>query len=248
MAGVLPTNMGTETVRAVFVDSLGEPRSCPLDELARVQVERVQPVRDFFSWPGQRTFQGWWWSATTRSLLAFESLLEREALMACDFDPRVRGIAVQPFALLWPRRSSVGRSHVPDLFLRLADGTGVVVDVRPEERIDEYASAQFDATRQACEEAGWAYRVHTGLSQPRLGTLTFLSGYRSSRYAPSARTSAALLEAFATPLQLQVGAKMAGSQSETPLEVMLVACYHLLWEQQLRVDLESRLTMTSLVS
>lgn len=248
MAGVLPTNMAAESVRAVYVGALGEARACTLDELARVQIERVEPVRDFFAWPGQRTFQGWWWSATTNTLLAFESLLERQALLAYDFDPLVCDIAVQPFALLWPHRSPAGRSHVPDLFLRLTDGTAVVVDVRPQERIDDEATAQFGATRQSCEEVGWAYQVFSGLAQPRLGNLTFLSGYRSGRHGPSTTTTAALLEAFTQPRHLQVGAAIAASRSGSPLDVVLATCYHLLWEQRLHVDLDSRLTMQALVS
>lgn len=32
----------------------------------------------------------------------FESLLEREYLLAVDFDDRIVGITAQPLALLWP--------------------------------------------------------------------------------------------------------------------------------------------------
>ena len=41
---------------------------------------------------------------TTRSLVGYESWLERDWLMLLDFDPDVVGIAAQPFWLLWTRR------------------------------------------------------------------------------------------------------------------------------------------------
>jgi hypothetical protein len=40
-----------------------------------------------------------------------------------DFDPEVVGIASEPFRLSWWEGRH--RSHVPDFFARLADGTGV---------------------------------------------------------------------------------------------------------------------------
>ena len=75
MVRALPANMSAETARAVYVGSGAELRSCPVTELGSVEVERCAPVREFFAWPGQRSFQGWWWSRTTGTLLAFESLL-----------------------------------------------------------------------------------------------------------------------------------------------------------------------------
>ena len=73
-------------------------------------------MRRFCAWPGKRSFDGWWWSSTTRTLLPFESLLERQAVMGFDSDPGVVGMSVQPFALLWPRLAAPGpRWHVPDL-------------------------------------------------------------------------------------------------------------------------------------
>jgi hypothetical protein len=47
-------------------------------------------------------FSGWYWCRTTGSMVPFESVLEREAVVVFDFDPSVVEIVVQPFALLWP--------------------------------------------------------------------------------------------------------------------------------------------------
>jgi hypothetical protein len=48
---------------------------------------------------GQRNFPGWWWSATTRSHVVYESWLGRHHLIEADHDDRVTGIAGRPFEL-----------------------------------------------------------------------------------------------------------------------------------------------------
>ena len=58
-------------------------------------------MRGFPSYKGQRNRVGRWWTATTGSLVGYESWLERDLLMLLDFDPDVVGIAAQPFWLLW---------------------------------------------------------------------------------------------------------------------------------------------------
>jgi hypothetical protein len=88
--------------------------------------ERVRPVREFPSYPGQRSFSGLWWSSTMRDLVGFESWLERDQVMMLDFSPEAVAFSSQPFWLTWP----VGRKerrHAPDYFARLADGTGMVI-------------------------------------------------------------------------------------------------------------------------
>ncbi|MEU5076830.1 TnsA-like heteromeric transposase endonuclease subunit [Streptomyces asoensis] len=74
-----------------------------------------------------------------------------------DCDPQVAGLVSQPVRLLWPtRRGRLG--HVPDFFGRRVDGTGVVVDVRPEDRIELDDTEAIAATERVCELAGWSFR------------------------------------------------------------------------------------------
>ena len=56
--------------------------------------------------------------------------MERDHVMAMDFDPTVVGIASQPFWLSW--RDDAGKliSHAPDFLARRADGTSVVVEMQ----------------------------------------------------------------------------------------------------------------------
>ena len=70
--------------------------------------------------------------------MVYESWLERHHLMAFDRLPQVTGIAGQPFAVSWTgalRREN--EKHIPDFFVRFADGGGLVVDCRPVARADE---------------------------------------------------------------------------------------------------------------
>jgi hypothetical protein len=113
-----------------FVDSSGSRRQEPLATGWSSRFESGQPVRSFPSRQGQRHFPGLWWSATTGQHVGFKSWLEREHVMLLDFDPAVVAFSSQPFWLLW-HDGKRRRRHAPDFFARLADGTGLVVDVVP---------------------------------------------------------------------------------------------------------------------
>ncbi len=55
--------------------------------------------------------------------------MERDHVMALDFDPTVVGIASQPFWLSWRDDAGQLSSHAPDFFARRADDTSVVVEM-----------------------------------------------------------------------------------------------------------------------
>ena len=78
----------------------------------------------------QRHLSGLWWSATTGGHVGFESWLERDHLVALDFDRSVAGIASQPFWLYWTGPEGKRVLHAPDYFARRADGSAVVLDCR----------------------------------------------------------------------------------------------------------------------
>ena len=80
--------------------------------------------------------------------------MERDNVLALDFDPTVVGIASQPFWLSWRDEAGKLISHAPDFFARRADGTSVVVDCRPVERREPRDAAKFEATERACA-IGW---------------------------------------------------------------------------------------------
>lgn len=78
---------------------------------------------------GTAPLYGWWWCATNRCHVGFESWLERDHVIRLDFAPDVVGLSSQPFWLSWDDGAH-GRRHVPDYFARLVDGGALVIDCR----------------------------------------------------------------------------------------------------------------------
>jgi hypothetical protein len=58
-------------------------------------------VRSFASFKGQKNFTGEYWAAISRSLVGYESWVERDAAMALDFDLSV--VALVSAYGLWCR-------------------------------------------------------------------------------------------------------------------------------------------------
>ena len=63
-------------------------------------------------------------------LVGFESWVERDHLVALDFDASVVGIVSQPFWLCWTVAGGKPRRHAPDFLVRRADGAVMVLDSR----------------------------------------------------------------------------------------------------------------------
>jgi hypothetical protein len=157
--------------------------------------------------------------------------------MLLDFDPRVTAIAAQPFWLHWRDGAGRSRRHAPDLFARMAGGSGVVIDVRPDDRIEEKDAEAFEVTRDACGLAGWGFR-RAGVPDPVLtANVTWLARYRHPRCGGPPGLARLLLEVFAGPVPLMAGAAAAGD----PIAV-LPALFHLMWRHVLAADLTARLT------
>ena len=114
-------------VRVRYRRSDGQFADTTLDRVPVDDVMAGLPVREFRSYKGRQHYSGWYWSATLRRLVVYESRLELARIMLADFDPYVTGIAAQPFLLTGADGSRV-RRHVPDLLLAGADGGVTVVD------------------------------------------------------------------------------------------------------------------------
>ncbi len=200
-------------------------------DAGQTRFEWCRPARRFRQYKGQKHMPGRWWTATMGCHVGYESWLERDHLMLLDFDPGVVAVASQPFWLFWNNEQGKVRSHAPDYFARLADGGAVVVDCRPAERIKPRDAAAFAATRLACEQLGWGYRV-SGVPEPiSTRNIRWLSGYRHPRHDLPA-TATALRRVFAQPGGLMARAEAVGD----PIAVLPVL-FHLLWRHELRADL-----------
>lgn len=127
--------------------------------------------------------------------------------------------------------NGVSASTRRTFFARRTDGTGVVIDVRPDDRVDPEAAEVFEVAASACSEAGWEFR-RTGAPPAVLtANVRWLAGYRNPRcHRPE--IADALIERFAAPMPLFTGAAAVGDRL-----VVLPVLYHLLWRQVLVVDL-----------
>ncbi len=214
-----------------FVDADGVARRAPLSACARVRFEDAAPVRAFRWSRRLGYFPGWWWAETTGRHVGYESWLERDHVRALDFDPEIVGIASQPFWLYW-RDERGARRHAPDYFARRSDGTGVVIDVRADDRIEPRDAEAFAVTAQACARAGWEFR-RAGEIDPVLGAnVRWLARYRHQRWAGEHDVACGLREVFAGPAPL-----LAGAAEVADTLVALPALFHLMWRQELVADL-----------
>jgi hypothetical protein len=160
--------------------------------------------------------------------------------MMLDFDPAVVAFSSQPFQLVVGSPGARAVRHVPDFFARRDDGTGVVIDVRPDDRIGPKDAAVFAVTGEACASVGWSYRRVGGLDPVLAANVRWLAGYRHPRCLRS-DVAARLREVFAEPAGLLAGARAAGD----PV-VVLPVLFHLLWCHVLAADLAgSRLGASS---
>lgn len=149
--------------------------------LRQVRVEDLRtcrPVREFRSVRGQRHYSGWYWSATVGHHVVYESRLELARLLVADQDRRLCGIVGQPL-LLQGRDETKLRRHVPDFLLFRADGSVLVVDVKPSDWLDDpKVTAQFAWTRRLCADIGWDFEVWSGSDPTVIANLRFLAGFR----------------------------------------------------------------------
>jgi hypothetical protein len=218
-------------VQVVFVDEAGTKQGGALEVLWRTGFEHVLPVRSFGSFRGQRSFQGSWWFATTGEHVGFESWVERDAVMLLDFDPDVVAVSSQPFCLRWAGQPGA-RRHVPDYFARLADGSAVVIDVRPDELVGADDAEVFAATGRACAAVGWGYRRIGVAGAVLAANVRWLSGFRHRRCGNALAGSELVRRVAAGTVTVTDLAGCAGDRL-----VVLPALYHLLWRGVLAADL-----------
>jgi hypothetical protein len=228
-------------VELAFVDGRGVEHRLPFAECWGARLEDGRPVREFRWAKGQRHNPGWWWSATTGRHVGYESWLERDVVMALDFDPEVVGVASQPFWMYW-HDGHRARRHCPDYFARRSDGTAVVVDVRADDRIEPRDAEAFAAMEQACVQAGWRFRRLGAADAVVTANVRWLSRYRHPRCAGAEGVAASVLAAFDYPTALWDGAAAVGDRL-----AVLPVLFHLLWRHDLAADLTARLGQSTLV-
>jgi hypothetical protein len=209
----------------------GVRRRLPLRASWDTRFEVVEPVREFSWHKDSEGFAGWYYSATGRDHVGYESWLERDRLILLDRDPLVTAIASQPFWLHW-HDGERERRHAPDFFVRLADGRGRVVDVRAEDDMDEETREAFAATERACKAVGWEFEWLGCPGRVFMANVRWLSRYRRARCGRPGNVAARLLEVFREPKGLWEGAGLVGDRLQ-----VLPVLFHLLWSGALGTEL-----------
>ena len=98
--------------------------------------------------------------------VAFESSIERDAIIRFDFEHPGRYIETQPFTLqyVWQGRK---RLYTPDILVRRASdekGTVDIVEVKSKDATEEELKKllpSFEAMRAVCEERNWGFQIIT---------------------------------------------------------------------------------------
>jgi hypothetical protein len=212
--------------RRVLDASRSRPRSAYGSKTCR-------PVRPLRFEKGRRGFAGWWWLATTGQHVAFQSWLQRDHVMLLDRDPDVVAVSSQPFWLLWRGVDGVRRC-APPFFVRHANGSGSVLDVRMHDRVGERDLDAVDATARACALAGWDYRRVGPVDRSLAANVRWLSRYRHPRCRLRGDVATALTAAFAEPIGLFAGADRVGERLS-----VLPVLFHLMWRGVLSADLSA---------
>lgn len=215
----------------------GSTREMPLAELTAAVVLSGVPWRSVRAHRGQRHLPGWYWSATTGGHVVYESRLELARLLLADFDPDVVGIAAQPFLV-----TDADRRHVPDFLLRRAEGSVVIVNVKPVKRMadERVADALAWAARVFCER-GWEHEVWSGTDAQLLANVRYLAGYRRSWLIGSVTGAAAIWPA-GTVLTIAAAEE---ALRETGVVAPRPVVLGLLWSGRLRADLRQPLASDS---
>ncbi|MGH2856936.1 MAG: TnsA-like heteromeric transposase endonuclease subunit [Solirubrobacteraceae bacterium] len=207
----------------------GSTRQMPLAELTAGVVLSGVPWRSVRSHRGQRHLPGWYWSATTGGHVVYESRLELGRLLLADFDSDVVGIAAQPFLV-----RDADRRHVPDFLLDRADGSVVIVNVKPAQQlgVEQVADALAWAGRVFADR-GWEHEVWSGADAQLLANVRFLAGYRRAALLEPAPRAAMVLPAGSVVTVSAAEAALRDAGVTGPRPVVL----GLLWSGRLRADL-----------
>lgn len=224
---------------ALLREQDGSTKETPLRAVTAGAVLSAAPWRTIRSRRGQSHLPGLYWSSTTGGHVVYESRLELARLLLEEADREIVGIEVKPFLVREDRRR-----HVPDFLFLRADGSVLVVNVKPADRLEDPRVAGALAwAGEIFAARGWQHEIWTAADPHVLSNVRFLAGYRRLAVLDRAavETAAALDLAGLTIAQAEV-AFVAASIVE-PRPVLL----HLLWSGALHADLTRPLSCDTLL-
>jgi hypothetical protein len=215
--------------------------------LADLDVDLIRAAESYRTirwYRGQRNYAGYYWFATTREHLTYESRLEMACLQVADFDPRVVLARSQPFLIQYTDPDGRARRHVPDFAFVMTTGPVRIVNVKPVERLAVPEVRDVLAWAGAeLERVGFAVDIWSGESPTVVANLRLLGGYRNpalfdpdlTRLAQVAVTNACSFH------EAEKMVRAAGIAEPRPMVL------HLIWRGDLLIDLGVRLTADSAI-
>lgn len=212
----------------------GSEDDLPWPTVSAKYLGAAEPWRTFRWYKGQRHYSGSYWSSVNRDLVIYESRLELARLLLADFDSSVRHIVAQPF-MLKARVDGRVRKHIPD-FLLITDTGPIVVDVKPLYRLDRPEVAfTFAWTRRLVEARNWVYEVFSEPDAGLLENVRLLAGRRrdwlfDTDLLAEIRRAAGDGASFGAACRCLPG---------RPEELVRAALLHLVWTQELTLELEA---------
>lgn len=215
---------------------------------ARNQPEHFTAIREMVNSHYKRNKPGLTYFHGTGTLISHESRLEGLALLLLDWEGETTGISAQPFTLHF-QRSRKPVSHTPDYFARQHDGTGVVIDVKSENYLDNMdVELQHALAEDIAHQSGWQYRVITDPTPTLAGNLYLLTGYRLTPH--DHEVVFPLVAEALTSGPLPYGElKMTVAQSAgTHPALVAPHILHGLWTRELLTNIDDELTNSSLIA
>ncbi len=214
----------------------GKVKSAPLDAgLLSAELYLTEPVRQGAAYPRQKNYHGYYWMASTGAHVWHESLHERDWLMMLDFAGDIVALASQPMKLT----DSDGITHYPDFLALDARGVQTIYDVKPAARINAKAHAQFEWTRDLCQDIGWDYHVLADIPVQERVNVTFLSQFRHPNNHPGAESEQELLAAAQPDWTINDATRQLPASSTALARRGL---FHLMWTRAFTTDLNERLS------
>ncbi|MGN7190484.1 TnsA-like heteromeric transposase endonuclease subunit [Curtobacterium sp. SAFR-003] len=223
------------------------PVNHPLSGLQAAELSGVYPAREGANYKGRLPTSGAYWSSTMRDLVFYESRLERETLMAADFDPEVQEIIAQPFRL----RALIDgkqRTHTPDYALLRSDGTIEIVNCKPSAHLARPEVAELHAwVGAALRQAGIRHRVATELPPARLANLSSIAHLRNPRWSAGLPVNVVAAAVAVATNPITVAELTRALRAELSMPLVKLSLRALLWNGVLETDLDVLLSSDSVV-
>jgi hypothetical protein len=223
-----------------YRDESSHWHSVPVRAADELRVHDFHPVREPSRRKARMTPCGWFFSRTIERALPYESALERDVLLALDFEPDVLDLRSQPFYVRAADRAGE-EEMCPDLIAEVRSERRLVIDVKPEGKLlDPDVEARLARMMEVCELAGWEHRVRCEPAPAYLRDLRFLRGAAAVSVPPQLRER--ILDRAGEGCRFS---ELTGPDDDAC--VMRPAALALIWEHRLGCDLTDPLSQSSWV-